>query len=470
MPASFKKQSQSLHLALLDQQRQLHSKNRPVMIVIAGDDRIGRQHAINRLMTWFDPRFVRVNAYTPQEQPSSDRPWLWRFWRDLPAAGQLSITLRDWTATLITDGLNQDLDDATLARRIEQINQFEQALIDDGTLLIKFWLTLSESAHETRLTELRHTPYYDPKDELAFRRYQQARAIYEPILAQTQTPERPWHSIQGDDPQQRDLTIGQTILEQLNRWQTHRPLETGTDTADTAESSAIKVRLRQPDPVIDYAQQLEDAQSELQTLMNRAFQAKQSVICLFEGVDAAGKGGAIRRLVHHLDAGQYQIVPIAAPDEAEKAHHYLWRFWRQIPADGHLTIFDRSWYGRVLVERVEGYASPSEWQRAYQEINDFEAQLTDHGCVLLKFWLHIDQAEQLARFEARERTPHKQHKITDEDYRNRKQWSAYEAAINHMLTHTDTEHGPWIVLDALDKKAARISVLKAVIAKLKTQL
>ena len=186
------------------------------------------------------------------------------------------------------------------------------------------------------------------------------------------------------------------------------------------------------------------------------------MVAVFEGWDAGGKGGAIRRLTRGLDARDYRVVPIAAPTEDERAHHYLWRFWRYLPRRGRITIFDRSWYGRVLVERVEGFAAEDEWRRAYSEINDFEAQLTDFGTVLLKFWLHITPDEQLRRFEERQGIGYKQWKITDEDWRNREKWALYESAVQDMVERTSTSAAPWTLVEGNSKRYARLKVLRTV--------
>jgi polyphosphate kinase 2 (PPK2 family) len=186
------------------------------------------------------------------------------------------------------------------------------------------------------------------------------------------------------------------------------------------------------------------------------------MILVFEGWDAAGKGGVIRRITAAMDARDYRVIPIAAPNDEERAHHYLWRFWRQIPGAGRMTIFDRSWYGRVLVERVEGFATEAEWTRAYAEIVDFEQQLYDHRALILKFWIHIDSAEQLKRFRSRQDTPYKDYKITEEDYRNRERRNDYELAANEMLGRTWTEYAPWHLVEGNDKRFARIKVLKII--------
>jgi polyphosphate kinase 2 (PPK2 family) len=219
-----------------------------------------------------------------------------------------------------------------------------------------------------------------------------------------------------------------------------------------------------------FRKKLEEQQGRLNLLHRKAREKGISAILVFEGWDGAGKGGAIRRVTAALDAPTYEIIPIAAPTDEERAHHYLWRFWRHVPREGRLSIFDRSWYGRVLVERVEGFASAGEWFRAYSEINDFEEQLVDHGIVLLKYWLHITPEEQLRRFKERERSPFKQWKLTDEDWRNRKKRSDYARAVNEMIARTSTRTAPWTLVEANNKYYARIKVIETFWARLQKAL
>ena len=210
----------------------------------------------------------------------------------------------------------------------------------------------------------------------------------------------------------------------------------------------------------EYAEKLEQWQGRLNRLCRHKKFARHSLLAVFEGADAAGKGGAIRRVTQALDARWYQVIPFAAPTEEERVQPYLWRFWRHLPGRGRLTLYDRSWYGRVLVERVEGFCAEADWQRAYAEINDFEEQLVQQRIILLKFWLAIDQQEQLRRFKEREATPHKQHKITADDWRNRKKWSHYQRAAADMIERTSTEIAPWTLVESNDKHYARIKVIR----------
>ena len=220
----------------------------------------------------------------------------------------------------------------------------------------------------------------------------------------------------------------------------------------------------------EYREELHILQDKLGRLHNRLYRKQVPVIIVYEGWDAAGKGGNIKRVAGALDPRGYEVLPIASPEPHEKARHYLWRFWKRLPKTGHIAIFDRSWYGRVMVERLEGFCSDNDWQRAYNEMNEFEKELAEWGAVIIKFWVHIDKDTQLARFEERQRTPEKQWKITEEDWRNREKWDAYETAVNEMIQKTSTVYAPWHILESVDKKYARIKALKIVIEELEKAL
>jgi polyphosphate:AMP phosphotransferase len=470
--SEFKPLAQALRVNLLQWQFRTSQKDRPVIIVIAGDDRSGRHDTIHTLLEWLDPRFIRVNAYGPSEQQDNNKPFFWRFWRDMPAAGNIGLYMREWTSSSINQYLNEEISEAKLGRRVDYIKRFEKALSDDGALIIKLWLHLSEEAHALRVESVKDTPFFDEKDELAYKNYNHAVSTIERVLEQTNAPHAPWHVINSDDPMQRDIIVGQIIEKQLSHWvEASKPIVPSTPPPSLVNTNILNsIDLNQAISKDDYETKLDQYREELRQLMSQAHLEKRAVVCVFEGVDAAGKGGAIRRLVSALDVGHYRIVPVAKPTEEEYRHHYLWRFWRNMPANGLLTIFDRSWYGRVLVERVEKFAGDHEWQRAYQEINDFEDQMVQHGIIVVKFWLHIDQDEQLQRFKAREKTPHKQHKITEEDYRNRDKWHEYREAIHDMISQTDTKRAPWTLISAQDKKFARIAVFKTLIDRLNSTL
>jgi polyphosphate kinase 2 (PPK2 family) len=274
--------------------------------------------------------------------------------------------------------------------------------------------------------------------------------------------------VESSDERYRNLTVAEILHAELSRRLEMKsdaapaPKHDNNETVRNALTILDKVDLTTKLPKDEYQKSLKKLQTNLNGLSREARREGVSTVLVFEGWDAAGKGGIVRRLTAAIDASLYRIIPVAAPTEEERAHQYLWRFWRHLPRAGQFTIFDRSWYGRVLVERVEGFATEAEWRRAYAEINDFEEQLSEHGIVLLKFWLHIDKDEQLRRFQAREETPFKKYKITEEDYRNREKRNEYELAANDMIERTSTENARWHLIAANDKRSARVNVIRTV--------
>jgi polyphosphate:AMP phosphotransferase len=371
---------------------------------------------------------------------------------------------------------------AAFERALERIVRYEKALVDDGALVLKFWLHLAKDEHRRRIRKAEKDPdkvwRIDEVDHRIFENYDRSMRTVEHALRKTSTVEAPWHVIESTDRRYRMLEIGRRILQSLERRMAAPPVASGSRVSIPEPEEVLPgqptivdaVDLTVSVPKEVYVKRLDDGQATLHRLARAAVERGVSSVLVFEGWDAAGKGGCIRRLTAAMNAQHYRVVPIAAPTEEELAHHYLWRFWQRLPRAGRVTIFDRSWYGRVLVERVEGFASEAEWQRAYGEINEFEEQLVEHGIVLQKFWLHIDRDEQLARFRAREKTAYKKYKITDEDYRNRDRWDDYERAVNDMVARTSTELAPWTLVAANDKRHARLTVLKTFLEGLRAAL
>jgi polyphosphate:AMP phosphotransferase len=455
----------------------------PVVIALEGDDRVGVRQAINVANQWFDPRFLGVEVYSVrgEHEAEDDYPHYWRYWRRLPARGQMAIMSNAWTLHAILEQMRRDEpDDALLERRMYHIQRFEDALVEDGTLLVKLWLHVPKSVLKKRLEAAKEDPLttwqITEEDHAVFDNYGEVREISEAVLRRTSTGQAPWCVIESSDARYRDLSIANALREAL----TARLARSGARDADPPAPAPVPAPASAATPegalptktlldTVDlsasiseskYEKQLVRHQAELSRLTRAAFDECIPSVLVFQGWDAAGKGGTIRRVTAAIDASICRVVPIAAPSDEEAAHHYLWRFWRRLPRRGRVRIFDRSWYERVLVERVEGLASEPEWRRAYQEIRDFEEHLCEQGVVMLKFWLHIDADEQLRRFEDREQTEFKRFKITEEDYRNRERRPAYEVAVNEMIVRTDQPKAPWHMIPANDKRYARIKVLK----------
>lgn len=463
-----------LRTALLTVQERLKDANFPVVVLVSGVDGAGKGHTVNLLNEWFDPRYLRTFAFGAMSDEERDRPEFWRFWQALPPKGHVGLYVGSWYSHPIAQRVVGEFNDAELDGHLLRIKNFEKELVDDGALVIKIWLHLSKDAQKKRLKRLEKNPEtawrVSKQDKKHLKLYDSFRSIAERTLRDTSTGDAPWIIVEGSDEYYRGITVGQYILDSLTkRMDQHDAIHHENAPPPSSEVLPVITRdltllshldMTQSLTKKSYQTQLEKYQGKLNKLARAAHEQDISSVIVMEGWDAGGKGGLIRRMIPALDARNYQIIPVAAPTDEERAHHYLWRFWRHIPRAGRVTMYDRSWYGRVLVERVEGFASHDEWMRAYAEINDFEEQLTEHNTVLLKFWLHIEQEEQLRRFKEREKISYKQYKITDEDYRNRERWNEYEHAVNDMVERTSTEYAPWDMIEGNDKRFARIKAIK----------
>ncbi len=487
-----------LREALLMAQHELKSKDYPLLVLLDGDDRPGCNDVLNLLHEWMDARFLTAAAFGKPTPAERRFPPFQRYWRVLPPKGRAGVIMRGWAVDAVRERVLGDLDDDGLDDWIGHIRCLEEMLLDDNAVIVKLWLHLPRAEHKKRLKKKRSLRGWrlDKTDRLIYELFDKALEVVEHVLERTTANSVPWRVIDATDSRHRDLSVGRAVLDALRA-----RLDTdGTAARDAADRVTVGVTAgvtagadphpgpahepaavisaegpRGPDglTVLDeldltlslpkdaYRQQLAAQQKRLLKL-GRKLGKKRSLVLGFEGWDAAGKGGAIRRITKVLDARFYRVVPIAAPTEEEREHHHLWRFWRHIPPRGRATLFDRTWYGRVLVERIEGFATPEAWRRAYAEIRDFEAQLIEAGAIVLKFWLHIDPEEQLRRFEARRSIPYKAYKLTEDDYRNREKWRAYEQAADDMVRETQRPEAPWVLVPANDKRWARVAVLRAV--------
>lgn len=478
---AYDKEVPALREALLDAQLDLARQSAfPVIILVGGVDGAGRGETVNLLNEWMDPRFIRTHGMGEPSDEERERPGMWRFWRALPPKGKVGIFFGSWYTWPILDRVFGKIKNAELDQSMEHAVRFEKMLTDEGALILKFWLHLSKEKQEARLKALEKNPRtrwrVTERDWMHFKLYDKFRKVSERALRHTSTAEAPWIIVEGADARYRSLTVGKVILEAMrtrlgaapDRSQESRaaPLLPAIDKLHVLKRLDLSLKIEKQ----KYQKELEKYQGKLNLLTRHPNFKDISVVVVFEGNDAAGKGGSIRRITGALDARWYQVTPIAAPTEEERAQPYLWRFWRHIPRKGRVAIFDRSWYGRVLVERVEGFCSHCDWMRAYGEINDFEEQLAANDTVVVKFWLSISKDEQLRRFEAREKTGFKRYKITDEDWRNREKWDDYETAVCDMVDRTSTEIAPWTLVEANDKYHAHIKVLKILCARIEAGL
>jgi AMP-polyphosphate phosphotransferase len=477
----YDKEEPPLREALLNAQYDLlEKKGFPVVILISGVDGAGKGETVNLLHEWMDPRHIETHALDAPSEEETDRPAFYRFWRALPPKGKIGIFFTSWYTEPILSRVYRKTSNADLDQRMEQIRLFERMLASEGALILKFWFHLSKRAQKDRLEKLeskgRTRWRVTEQDWRNFKLYDRFRRISERSLRETSTAEAPWIVVEGADARYRSLVVGRAILGAV-RGRLEAPEEKLTESHTAPFRAPVddvnvlrRLDLSQSMEKEAYEDALDKHQGELSKLTRNPRFRDISVIAVFEGSDAAGKGGAIRRVTGALDARQYHIFPIAAPTEEERAQPYLWRFWRHLPRRGKLAIFDRSWYGRVLVERVEGFCSESDFMRAYAEINDFEEQLVRHRTVVVKFWLQISEEEQLRRFKEREQTSFKRFKITADDWRNREKWSAYELAVCDMVDRTSSEIAPWTLVEANDKHFARIKVLRTLSERIEAAL
>jgi polyphosphate:AMP phosphotransferase len=476
---TYVKEGAKIREGLLEAQRHLAEANFSVILLIGGVEGAGKPQMVNLLLEWMDARGIQTHALGAPSDEERERPPGWRFWRLLPPHGRIGIFFGSWYTKPIVDRVFNRIDDADLDRWLDRIVQFEEMLHNENTLILKFWLHLSKREQKRKFKKLEANPkqaWRVGKQDWKFhKRYDDFRNISEHACRRTSTAAAPWTVVEATDVRYRNITVTQTILDQLRS-----RLEEAAKPAPPREKP---VPIKPPPVNIinrldmtlkvdekEYDKELPKLQSQLNYLTRQMYDQQRSMILVFEGADAAGKGGSIRRLTEAMDARDYQVISVAAPTEEERAHPYLWRFWRHLPRLGRVTIYDRSWYGRVLVERVEGFCRTADWQRAYGEINAFEANLTDFGVILLKFWLTITPEEQLARFKVRQTTPYKQYKITEEDWRNRAKWDFYEAAACEMIEKTSVEAAPWVLVEANNKEWARLKVLQTVVRRLKKEL
>lgn len=416
---------------------------------------------------------METHAFWDTSDEENERPAFWRFWRRLAPKGKIGILFGSWYTQPIIERVYQRIDRARFESALDRINRFEEMLSRDGALILKFWFHLSQTDQRKRLKKDEKAHRVSPILEKFSKRYRAFSRVSREALERTNCPQVPWRVIPSANNRFRDLAVGEALAEALEsrldnkhkKW----PAIRQTRSQAVSKSSVFdSVDLGLEVSPELYETRLADLQNEITEWSWRAKTKKRSLIVVFEGWDAAGKGGAIRRLTAAIDARLFQIISIAAPTDEEKAHHYLWRFWRHIPRAGKVTIYDRSWYGRVLVERIEKFAKPGEWKRAYSEINEFEDQLLERGILINKFWLHISPEEQLRRFEERKSIAYKNHKITEEDWRNREKWSAYAQAVDDMVEQTSTVQAPWTLIAGNDKKWARLQVLETVLSTLQT--
>lgn len=474
-------EEQSKKLSAL--QRECKEAKIPVMIIFEGLGAAGKGTQINKLIQALDPRGFHVFSIGKETEEEKLHPFLWRFWVKTPEKGRIAIFDRSWYRRVLSDRFDKLVEEKEIPNAFSDIQFFEKQLTEDGMVIIKLFLYISKKEQKKRFQSLldsKETAWRVTKDDLKRNEeYEKYLEMNEEMLKNTDTENAPWTIIESTD---KDYAYAKIITSVVNRLeealQKHKNIaqlqekikENMADMPkDRTEENYFKagalskIDLTKSLEQQDYKEELERLQKRLRLLHNDIYRMRIPVVLAFEGWDAAGKGGVIKRLTSALDPRGYAVYPTASPNDIEKMHHYLWRFWNNVPKAGHISIFDRTWYGRVMVERIEGFCSEIEWKRAYQEINEMEEHLANSGAAILKFWMHIDKEEQKSRFQERMDNPEKQWKITEEDWRNREKWDLYEEAVDEMLIRTSTSYAPWVIVEGNSKYYARIKVLKTVV-------
>ncbi|MGB0554905.1 MAG: polyphosphate:AMP phosphotransferase [Alphaproteobacteria bacterium] len=475
---AFNELAPDLRLRMVQLQQSLRATDFPVIVLFAGVDGAGKSESVQLLNEWMDPRWIVTRAYGPPSDEEAERPRFWRYWRDLPSKGQIGLYLSVWYTTPLVDRVYRRIGKKAFNASIERAAAFEQTLADDGALILKFWMHLDRNAQKKRLKKLEKDPHQHwlitAQDWKNWERYDRFIDTAEQLIPRTDTPETPWHIVEAANPPFRAhavlTTLANAIEGRIKTNKTRKPVRQRAPLKTEAPEVLSQLDLSPTISRDQYGTELKALRTRLHGLYRRARSDALSTVLVFEGWDAAGKGGAIRRMTAALDARDYRVIPISAPTDEERAHHYLWRFWRHLARAGRFTIFDRSWYGRVLVEHVENFISNDQYERSFDEINGFEEQRTDHGVLLVKFWLHIDKDEQAARFEKRRKIPFKSWKLTDEDWRNQEKWDDYECAVDEMMKRTSTEDCPWTLVEANSKRLARSKVIRTLCERLEDRM
>ena len=477
----YKEMTEQLENNLSQLQQKIRAEKLPVIIIMEGWGASGKGMLIADMIKRLDPRFFKVHSTMPATDAEKRYPMMKRFWANLPEYGAMSIMDRSWYQELAIAKIEEDISDSEYKRRIRSVNNFERQLTDDGYLIIKFFLHISRSEQKKRFLKLKEDDStkwrVTERDKKRNKNYDVYYKQFDDMLAKTNTPYSQWKIIDTTDRRFTKFQMFNILVSQITNavnagskpTQIPVPVHELCKMESVPKLSEVVLTNKDLQPS-KYFDELKKAQKELAKIHGKIYKKKIPVVIIFEGWDAAGKGGTIKRICSALDPRGYEAVPIAAPDKHELNRHYLWRFWNAMPKTGHITLFDRSWYGRVMVERVEKLTSEERCAMAYREINEFEQELTECGIVILKFWLQIDKDEQLRRFNERQNTPEKQWKITEEDWRNREKWDMYEPAINEMLEKTSTADAPWNIIEANSKMYARIKTMKIIIDRLNDEI
>ncbi len=473
---TFEKEIKPLQVEIGVLTRALWEHRVPIIIVVEGWNASGITMVISELIQHIDPRGFSLHSVGSPTDEERARPLLWRFFTKIPAKGRIAIFARSWYSRSLAEEVSGIDWKSAVRFSIDTINSFERQLSDDGAVIIKFFLHISKEEQKRRLDEREGnllTSWMITKGDWDFHHhYDSYLPVIELFVEGTDKSYAPWTVVEATDSNYTCLKVYSTIIKRLRKHLDRIESSGKPEGKNNGKNGIIKppktTVKRQSAPQVEYSRpeyekHLVRCQEKVRDIQYLLYKRKIPLIIVYEGWDAAGKGGNIMRLVRLMNPRGYDVVSIARPDQTELDHHYLWRFYQRFPKAGHITIFDRSWYGRLLVERVEGYSTPSEWRRAYREINEMEQAYVGSGGGLIKFWLEVSKDEQLKRFQDRQNDPLKEWKITDEDWRNRAKWDLYEEAVDEMLSRTSTAEAPWTIVESDDKYYARLKTLQTVI-------
>ena len=469
---SIKKEIKELAARLSEQQLQLKEAKIPVIVLIEGWAASGKGTLINELISELDPRFYNVASLPIIPEVESRLPFLTQYAAKIPENGKFMFYDSGWMEDVVTKYVKHEITKKQYKKRIQAVQIFERQLVDGGYVILKLFLNTTKEKQFERLSML--SEHVDTEwrvtdnDRMQHREFNLYKETYEAFMKETNDPVQ-WHVLDINKRREKTRDAFRLLVDSIDKALSEgryigKPFKKDFPLLKMPKLADVDLSLSISED--EYKAELKRLQTRLSELHNIIYRRKIPVVLCYEGWDAAGKGGNIRRVTYALDPRGFDVIPIASPLPHELARHYLWRFWTKMPRTGHVTIFDRTWYGRVMVERLEGFCDEKDWKRAYNEINEFERLLTDWGAVVLKFWIHIDQETQLERFTLRQSTPAKQWKITDEDWRNRDKWDQYEEVVDEMLEKTSTQYAPWHIISSNDKKYARIQTLTIIVAAL----
>jgi len=456
-------------------QRKARDAGIPTMIIFEGWEGSGKGTQMNRLLMALDPRGFKTYAIDKPMDEEKVRPFFWRFWIKTPPKGEMAVYSKSWYGQTLSKVFRKKIKGDQALERYNEVKLFEKTLSDDGTLIIKLFLHISKKEQKARLEKIGAEPdtswlvtNSDRDQNQGYGRYLEA---VEAMVESSDTAYAPWTIVEAEDKRYATVKIYKTVIATLEkRLAPARRVKKVPQAKEARKLILNSVDLSKSLPEDKYRQDLEKYQDTLKRLQYMVFKAGVPVVIVFEGWDAAGKDGGIRRLTENMDPRGYQVNSYGAPNDVQKSYNYLWRFWKEMPQKGGIAIFDRSWYGRVLVERVERFCTEAEWMRAYGEINEMERELVDFGAIIIKFWLHISWDEQLKRFESRELDPFKTYKLTEEDWRNREKWNKYLVAADDMFVKTSTSYAPWTIVESDDKHYSRIKILETAILALEEKV